>query len=112
MRLNDEASDEERQHLLPFVTRLACAATPEVERARETYIAARMRWRLPFQEGMKTLEGALAIGQQAGMSPSDEVRTRMDAVQSRATIPASVPDTPLLAKIKTWFGTNETTSAG
>jgi len=112
MQLNDEASDEERQHLLPFVTHLACADTPKMERERETYIAARMRWRLPFQEGMKVLEGALAIGRQAGVSPPDEVRTRMDAVQARATIPASVPDTPLFAKIKTWFGTKEAASAG
>jgi hypothetical protein len=63
MQLNDEAS-EERQHLLPFVTRLACADTPTVEREREAYIAMHLRWRLPFQLGMKVLEGALAIGQQ------------------------------------------------
>ena len=111
MQLNDEASDEERQHLLPFVTHLACAGTPKVERERETYIAARMRWRLPFQEGMNVLEGALAIGRQAGVSPPDEVRIRMGAVQARATIPTSAPDTPLFAKIKTWFGTKETASA-
>ena len=112
MQLNDEASDEERQHLLPFVTRLACAETPSVEQERETYIAVCMRWRMPFQEGMKVLEGALAIGRQAGVSPPDEVRTRMGAVQARATISTSVPDTPLFAKIKTWFGTKETASAG
>src|ERR671933_1174642 len=40
--LNDSASDEERQLLLPYVTRLACADTPEVERKREAYIAARL----------------------------------------------------------------------
>ena len=111
MQLNDEASDEERQHLLPFVTRLACAETPPVEQERETYIAVCMRWRMPFQEGMKVLEGALAIGRQADVSTPDEVRTRLDAVQARATIPTSVPDTPLFAKIKTWFGTKETASA-
>jgi hypothetical protein len=112
MQLNDEASDEERQHLLPFVTRLACADTPTVEQEREVYITTRLRWRLPFQEGMKVLEEALAIGRQAGVSPPDEVRTRMDAVQARATISTSVPDTPLFAKIKTWFGTKEAASAG
>ena len=112
MQLNDEASDEERQCLLPCVTRLACAETPQVEQEREAYIAVRMRWRLPFQEGMKVLEGALAIGRQAGVSTPDEVRTRMEAVQARATIRTSVPDTPLFAKIKTWFGTKETASAG
>ena len=31
MWLNDEATDEERQQLLPFVTRLACADTQEIE---------------------------------------------------------------------------------
>jgi hypothetical protein len=111
MQLNDEASDEERQHLLPFVTRLACADSPEVERERAAYIEARMRWRLPFREGLSVLEEALAIGRQADLSAPDEVRTRMVAVRIRATTPTSVPDTPLFAKIKNWFGTNEA-SAG
>ena len=39
MLLNDEATDEQRQQLLPFVGRLACADTPEVERERAVYIA-------------------------------------------------------------------------
>ena len=30
MHLNDGATDEERQQLLPFVTRLACADTPRL----------------------------------------------------------------------------------
>src|SRR5215204_1576943 len=34
MTLNDQANDEERQRLLPYVTRLACADKPEVENAR------------------------------------------------------------------------------
>ena len=34
MQLNDMADDPERQHLLPFVTRLACADTTQVERER------------------------------------------------------------------------------
>src|SRR5690349_4356928 len=34
MRLNDEASDVQRQRLLPFVTRLACADTEQIERKR------------------------------------------------------------------------------
>jgi hypothetical protein len=111
MQLNDETSDEQRQHLLPFVTRLACADTPEVERERAAYIGARMRWRLPFREGLTVLEGALAIGRQADLSAPDEVRTRMVAVRTRATTHTSVPDTPLFAKIKNWFGTKEA-SAG
>src|ERR671917_160415 len=43
MRLNDEAGDEERQRLLPLVTRLACADTEEVERGRADYIRRRTR---------------------------------------------------------------------
>jgi hypothetical protein len=34
MDLNDIATDEQRQQLLPFVTRLACADTAEVELQR------------------------------------------------------------------------------
>ena len=105
MLLNDEADDEERQRLLPFVTRLACADTAEVEHARAVYIALQMTGRMSFQSRLKVLEGALAIGRQADLFPPEEVRARMDAVQRRATTPTSVPDTPFLAKIKGWFGT-------
>src|SRR5215217_4852529 len=34
MQLNDSAREAERQRLLPFVARLACADTPEIERER------------------------------------------------------------------------------
>jgi hypothetical protein len=40
MQLNDMAEDSERQHLLPFVTRLACADTTQVERERAAYISS------------------------------------------------------------------------
>src|SRR3954471_9616175 len=59
MRLNDEATDEERQRLLPFVTRLACADTSAIERKRAAYIHTRMRGRISFEEGLAVLEGAL-----------------------------------------------------
>jgi hypothetical protein len=36
MLLNDSASDKDRQRLLPFLTRLACTDTPEIERERAT----------------------------------------------------------------------------
>src|SRR5919202_1603627 len=42
MLLNDSASSKERQLLLPFVTRLACADRPEIEKEREVYIQAQM----------------------------------------------------------------------
>ena len=38
MQLNDYASDAERQRILPFVTRLACADTRTVEAQRAAYI--------------------------------------------------------------------------
>jgi hypothetical protein len=103
MQLNDEANDEQRQHLLPFVTRLACAETAKVEREREAYIAARMRWRLPFRDGLKVLEGALAIGRQANDLPTEEVRTRMEAVQQNAPSPTSGADHFLFSGFQGWF---------
>src|SRR5918998_1490825 len=65
MRLNDEAGEEERQRLLPFVTRLACADTEEVERERAAYIRSRAGRTIGFNEGLEILAGALAIGCQA-----------------------------------------------
>ena len=99
----DEAPDEERQHLLPFVTRLACADTPTVERERDAYIAARMRWRLPLREGIRILEGALAIGRQAEVGAPEEVRAWMAGVQQQAATPTSVDEHPLFAKTHGWL---------
>ena len=103
MHLNDLASDAERQQLLPFVTRLACADTPEVERQREAYIVSRNRGRLSFQQRLEILEGALAIGRQSDQLGADEVKTRMEEVRSRSITATAIPDTPLSAKIKSWF---------
>ncbi|MBQ0820681.1 hypothetical protein KBI52_10740 [Microvirga sp. HBU67558] len=103
MRLNDKASDQERQHLLPFVTRLACADTPAVEREREAYIRTRLRWRLPFREGMKILEEALAIGRQADELPPPEARARMKDVQQQAAISTSVDEHPLFVANYPWL---------
>jgi hypothetical protein len=101
---DDGTTDKERQRLLPFVTRLACADTPEVERERAAYIQARWSYPFTFQKGLAVLEGALAIGRQADALASDTVETRMGAVQGRATTPTSIADTPLFSKIKGWFG--------
>src|ERR671921_453043 len=103
MWLNDEASDEERQQLLPYVTWLACADTPEIERERASYIHRHTARRLTFQEELAVLEGALAIGRQADALRLDTVKTRMKAVQGRATTATSGADTPLLSKLKSWF---------
>ena len=104
MRLNDDADDVERQRLLPFVMRLACADTLTVECMRELYISMRVRNHVSFERGLEILEGALAIGRQADALALDAVRTRMDMVQGEATTTTSVPDTHLFAKIKGWFG--------
>jgi hypothetical protein len=103
MYLNDWSSDEERQQLLPFVTRLACAETAEVEQQREVYIALRIRYRLPFRDGLQILEGALAIGRRAdGLAP-EEVTTRLESVRQSAPPPEQVASSSNLAKIKAWF---------
>src|SRR5215218_262329 len=106
MQLNDGASDKQRQRLLPFVTRLACADSPEVERERAAYIHRHTAGWLTFQEGLAVLEGALAIGRQADALGLDTVKTRMGAVQGRATMDTSVADADnsLFSKIKGWFG--------
>lgn len=111
LRLNDEASDGERQQLLPFVTRLACADTAEVERQRETYISSHydldgagfIRHDLPFRKGLEILDGALAIGRQAGMLVPEEVWTRLGDLQQRATSSTSRADNPVFSKIKSWL---------
>jgi hypothetical protein len=108
MLLNDSACEKDRQRLLPFVTRLACADTPEIERERATYIRQNLRRgyiRFPFNEGLQVLEGALTIGRQADLFAPDEVKTRMEAVQARATTPTSIPNIPFFAQIKNWLGT-------
>src|SRR5919199_1469761 len=95
MLLNDEASDEERQLLLPFVTRLACADSQEIECERATYIRAHMTDPITIAKGIEILEGVLAIGRQADSPTLEIVRTRVDAVKDRATTASSVPDSPL-----------------
>src|SRR5919206_4037681 len=77
MRLNDDATDEERQCLLPFVTRLACADSLTVECIRELYIATRISHGLTFERGLDILEGALAIGRQADVPGPETVKSRM-----------------------------------
>src|SRR3954452_23839405 len=104
MQLNDYASDAERQRLLPFVTRLACADNPAIELERAAYIRSKVATAHSFEYGLKVLEGALAIGWQANTLGFDEARTRLEKVQSRASSAASVTDSPIFAKIKSWLG--------
>jgi hypothetical protein len=109
MRLNDEATDEERQRLMPFVTRLACADTREVERERIRYIEAHIstsqlfRGDFRFDTGLRVLEGALAIGRQADPLGLDEAASRLNAARAPAE-PAKKRTGFLSAKMKGWFG--------
>jgi len=104
MGLNDAANDVERQQLIRFVTRLACADTPEVERERAAYIHSRTARHYTFVEGLQILEGVLAIGRQAEDAAPEEVRTRMEVLQRSATT-ESIADSPSFAKVKRWFET-------
>jgi hypothetical protein len=101
MNLNDSASDAERQQLLPFVTRLACADTPDVEAERAAYIESRSRGRRSFQERLQVLEDVLMIGRQADEVAPDEAIARMQKVQSQAS------DLTSLRVFSAWFKTSE-----
>ena len=111
MLLNDEVSDDERQRLLPYVTRLACADTPKVEREREVYIWSRMTKHVSIERGIEILEGALAIGRQADPLTAETVHARLEAMKGEAKIMAEAkvltasakPSGPLLKKVKSWF---------
>jgi hypothetical protein len=104
MLLNDSVSDEARQRLLAYVTRLACTGTPEIERQREAYIQSQMpEGRLSIEKGIEILEGALAIGWQPKQPALDMVRTRMDAAKAKATTVASKPDSSLFGKVTAWL---------
>ena len=102
MQLNDTANDAERQRLLPYVARLACADTPDVESKRAALIKSQNVTPYSFDHGLKVLECALAIGRQADTLVPDTVKTRMEGVQSRASRLTSVADSPIFEKIKSW----------
>jgi hypothetical protein len=109
MRLNDEATDAQRQRLMPFVTRLACADKSEVERERARYIDARIGstqlflGNLDFETGLWVLAGALAIGRQADPLGMEEAASRLDAARGGAK-PQKKRSSSLPAKMKGWLG--------
>jgi hypothetical protein len=132
MMLNDQATDAERQRLLPFVTRLACADTPEVEKERADYINQHLRqtnsrdlaigatmfpaggavivtgWALPsFEQALHILEGALAIGRQADAFPVHEAGARLEAVRARTAPHEPKAASPILSKVKSWLTAKE-----
>jgi hypothetical protein len=112
MQLNDNATETQRQCLMPFVTRLACAETPEVERERARYIETHINpgqffaRDFQFDGGLRVLEGVLAIGRQADPLGMNEAASRLDAARG--------PDTPakkrtgfMPAKVKGWLGLSQ-----
>ncbi len=104
MLLNDSVNGKERQLLLPFVTRLACADTPEIEKQREAYIEAHLpRRRLSIEKGIEILEGALAIGRQAEPLAPETARTRLDAAKAKTMTVTSKPDGSLFGKVTAWL---------
>jgi hypothetical protein len=113
--VNDQASDRDRQRLLPYVTRLACADTPEVERKRATHIYRRTHgyaYGLPFEASLEVLEEALALGRAANPFASDEVQTRLDVARATAKTSPRAPDRPVWSKVKTWLVKGEVEPAG
>src|SRR5919202_564096 len=99
MLLNDSVSDNERQLLLPFVTRLACADTQEIEDEREAYIKSRMhRGKLSIKRGIEILEGALAIGRQADSLTVETAPAKLEAGGGKAFPATPKPSNPVVEK--------------
>jgi hypothetical protein len=102
MLLNDEARHSDRQRLLPFVTRLACADTEEIEQQRQTYISSLVPGYMSLDRGIEILEGALAIGRQADPLALPDVEARMSAAKEKGSTATSTSkaDKPLLGTFK------------
>jgi hypothetical protein len=64
---------------------------------------------LCFEQGLATLEGALAIGRQADTFPAHEVEARLAAVKAKAAPREPIPTSPILSKVKNWFAMGDTT---
>jgi hypothetical protein len=100
MSLNDEAKDRDRQRLLPFVTRLACADGDEIEQQRRIYISSRVTPFMSLERGIEVLEGVLAIGRQADQIALPVAEERMAAAKEKGRTATSKVDKPLLATVK------------
>jgi len=107
MMLNDQANDADRQRLMPFVMRLACADAPEVESLREALIQWRLNlhgepWgSIPFDKGIQVLHEALALGRQAEPIMLGEVASRMETVKNE---PRSRAGGRFASKLKSLLG--------
>jgi hypothetical protein len=100
MFLNDQASNKERQRLLPFVMRLACADTEEVEQQRQTYISSKMSPFISLERGIEVLHGALRIGRQADPIALPIVEERMSTAREKVSCATPKAKKPLLATVK------------
>jgi len=108
MWLNDMALDSDRQRLLPYVTRLACADTPEIEKKRAAYLArhARRVWFAPYIDmdaELKVLDGVLAIGRQADAFHNNTAEARLEAVRAAATLRAQSTIKAVTGPVRTSF---------
>jgi hypothetical protein len=104
MALNDEAKEADRQRLLPYVTRLACADTDEIEQQRQTYISSMTPF-TSLKRGIEILECALAIGRQADPLEFPIAEARLSAVKEKASTASSKANKPLLATVKNLLST-------
>jgi hypothetical protein len=100
MYLNDWSKDADRQRLISFVTRLACADTDAVEQRRQAYISSNMTTFMSMSKSIEILEGALAIGRQADPLALRVVEERMSAAREKASSAPSNKSKPLLVAVK------------
>jgi hypothetical protein len=92
MILNDNARDDERQRLLPYVTRLACADNPDVERKRASYINRRTFYGLiapRFDAGLRMLDRAIEMGRRSDVLPPEQVKAVPSAAAAKPPREAS-----------------------
>jgi hypothetical protein len=100
MFLNDQASNKERQRLLPFVVRLACADSEQIEQKRQTYISLNMIRSMSLERGIEVLEGALAIGRQADAVAVPVAEERMSAAREKGCVAVRKSEKPVFATLK------------
>lgn len=103
MMLNDDAKEAGRQQLLPYVTRLACADTDEIEEQRQIFIWSRVTPFTPLKRGIEILEGALAIGRQADPLELPVVEARLSAAKQKARTASSKAGSSILAQLKSYL---------
>jgi hypothetical protein len=65
-------------------------------------------WSLPsFEQGLATLEGALAIGREADAFPAHEVEARLEAVRAKAAPRERKRTSSFASTMTSWLTVNE-----